>query len=981
MPLEAWAAAGDPQLFAQVAAQARSDEQRTARVRALAERLGDTVVPHPGLTPGDRHAVLALRRRLHSGSAPGPAEVRLLNRLPAARALAAEAARLSCEAESASTARRELEHAVTAERDRVGALVWALVCASPVMRAFLDEADPEIAADISRRLAAGESWSGKRLSKRGAYLWRALGRAAAKTTPRGWAGQVAQLPVTPADRDRDGTGTERTPARLVPPGTALGALAAESVENVHRVRARLATLDLRAADPATPLATAPLHFLQPAGTATGPGVLRCWVIDPQQHGRLRQVVLRRTRPLERVLALLADGPRPLGDIEATLLDTAAIRAAVPSPAVLRGFLAHLLELGVLQVCAGPRSHATDWFTTEDVHRRGLPRRSPGTDPTAPEPARAPMASPTPKPTPTAPSAPASTRPCARPPATRAAVPRPAHTGSAAATTDDARATATAPASHTSDARATATAPASHTSDARATATAPAPHTSGAPVRADHRRTWFTDSYRTVTAAVPASAARHVRHGLGIAARVAWLREADRLAAPHAHRLPAELEQLGEQPCPLGDFVTGHLSEDSGPPQPPRRYTGWHPAPTPGSGYAGLLAHLSARIDTEQVDLDDGLLDALGAPPARAALPPWPLDCLLRPLAGTGPVAVLETASPAGVLDARFAGALHTLYGGYDNLRGYRAFLAAVERLTGARFVELLVPPLAERAANAVRRPVVTGWWTGDPDATPYQGSAGLAARHLPLERITLRRAGPQVVAEADGRRLLPVHHATRSPLPPYDVLVRLLLSAGHPAASHVIRLDGLAEAFPGAHRLPRVTVGGALVVSPAAWRVPRAGLWRPGDGDLAKVRVLAGLRRSAGLPRFAFVRAGPGARPVPVDFESLTAVPLLDRIRAQQPGEDLDLLVEEMLPGPGHLLLHDPLHGGAAVAAQLLLRLPHDHAAEDLAALTAAALPGAPNVPGTLAPGGPHPGRTPSITAPEGGQPCPKPWNSTTSTP
>ncbi|MYW45880.1 lantibiotic dehydratase, partial [Streptomyces sp. SID161] len=398
MPLESWAAAGDPHLFAQVAEQARSDERRTERVRALAERLGETVVPHPALTPADRHAVLALRRRLHSGTAPGPAEVRLLDRLPVARPLAEEAARLSCETESAATARQELANAVTAERERVGALVWAMVCASPVMRAFLDETDPGISADISRRLAAGETWSGKRLYKRGAYLWRALGRAAAKTTPRGWAGQVTQLPVTSAEGD--GTGAGDTPVsdpspvreadphgrplpRLVPPGTVLGALAAESVENVHRVRARLAGLDLRAAGPATLLAPAPLHFLQPAGTPTGPGVLRCWVIDPHEHDRLREVVLRRTRPLERVLALLSDGPRPLGDVEATLLGTAAIRAAVPGPAVLRGFLAHLVELGVLQVCAGPRRHATDWFTAEDVLRLGAPPRphlSPGAPP-------------------------------------------------------------------------------------------------------------------------------------------------------------------------------------------------------------------------------------------------------------------------------------------------------------------------------------------------------------------------------------------------------------------------------------------------------------------------------------------------------------------------------------------------------------------------------------------------------------------------
>lgn len=277
---------------------------------------------------------------------------------------------------------------------------------------------------------------------------------------------------------------------------------------------------------------------------------------------------------------------------------------------------------------------------------------------------------------------------------------------------------------------------------------------------------------------------------------------------------------------------------------------------------------------------------------------------------------------------------------------------------------------------------------GDPDPAPYQGPAGLTARYLPLDRITLRRGGGQLIAEADGRRLLPVHHATRTPLPPYDALVRLLLPAGHPAASRVIRLDGLAEAFPGTDRLPRLTVGGTLVISPATWRVPRALLWRPGDSELAKARALTGIRRTLGLPRFAFVRAVPQAKPVPVDFAALTAISQLERIRAQQPGTQqpgveqpgTDLLVEEMLPAPGDLLLHDPLQHGAAVAAQLLLRLPYDQGAEELAALAAAALRGEPDVPGVPAPSERAAGAA-HITAPEGGQPCPTPRRSPTSTP
>ncbi|MFI9159609.1 lantibiotic dehydratase [Kitasatospora aureofaciens] len=888
MPLEAWTAAGNPELFAQFADHARRDERRAEQARELAAQLGVVVVPHPALTPADRRAVLALRRRLHSGAAPDPADRALLERLPAARGLVTDAARLSAEAESVSAALRRLDGAVANERERVGALGWSLVCASPVMRAFLDETDPVAAADVHGRLAAGESWGGKRLRKRAAYVWRALGRAAAKTTPRGWVGQVAVVPVAPAGED--GGGADGALLRLLPAGALLGELAAEVVENVHGVRARLGGLDLRTADPATVLALAPLHFLQPRGGAPGTGVLRCWVIDARERSRMRQVVLRRTLPLDGVLAHLGGGPRTLRDLEAALLGTAATGMALRGPEVLRGFLAHLLGLGVLQTCQAPRRRATGWFAAEDVRERGtLPRPVP--------------------------------------------VPGAGCVISAPALAHGTNGSALLPAESGPFPADTGTFP---TGTSSAEASPP----------------WFTDSYRTTTSAVSGAAVRRVERGLGTAARVAWLREADRLAGPDPYRLPAELAELTEQPCPLGDILARCLPDgDSPPPQPLRRYTGWHPAETSGSGYAALLAHLSARADTGTVDLDDDLLDALGAPPATTVLPPWPLDCMLRPLPGPGPAAVLETASPAGVLDARFADALHTLHGGYDNLRSYRTFLTSVERLSGARFVELLVPPLAERAANAVRRPVTTGWWTGDPDPLPYQGPDGLTARYLPLDRITLRRAGSRIIAEADGYRLLPVHHATRTPLPPYDVLLRLLLAAGHPAGARLIRLDGLAQALPGMSRLPRVTVGGgALVISPAVWRVPAALPWRPGDGDLAKARALADLERRAGLPRFAFVRAVPQPKPVPVDFAALTAIPLLERISARHP--DADLLVEEMLPAPGDLPLRDPVHAGAAVAAQLLLRLPFDRGAEDLAEPAAAALRGEPDVPGAPAPRG-----------------------------
>ncbi|WP_237331658.1 hypothetical protein [Streptomyces mexicanus] len=166
--------------------------------------------------------------------------------------------------------------------------------------------------------------------------------------------------------------------------------------------------------------------------------------------------------------------------------------------------------------------------------------------------------------------------------------------------------------------------------------------------------------------------------------------------------------------------------------------------------------------------------------------------------------------------------------------------------------------------------------------------------------------------------------------------MRLLLAASHPAASWLVRLDALDGALPERDRLPRLTAGGALVLAPATWRIDRGRLWRPGDDLLTKVRVLALLRRATGLPRHGFARTTPGGKPVPVDFASLTAIHLIERLCARQAGSAL--LVEEMLPAPEDLLVRDALHGGATVAAQLLLRLPHDAGADRLAAAAADAL-------------------------------------------
>ncbi|MER5499120.1 lantibiotic dehydratase [Streptomyces sp. NPDC002561] len=835
IPCSMWMAAGGSGLFGRVAEHADAVGRQAGHARRLAEGLSD-VVPDPRLTDTERRAVLALRRRLHSGAAPDVADCGFLTALTAAPEwLVREADELCRAAGAALATREELERALGDERERVAALAWSLVSSSPVLREFVDTAHPGLVQEVTARLAHGESWSGKRLRKRSAYLWRAVGRAAAKTTPRGWVGQVAPVPV-------GGPGAGH---RLLGPGAELSALAASAVENVHAVHTRAGALDLRTADPATALAPAPLHLADAGHEDGADAALRCYAIDPDDPGRLRQVAVRRTALLDLLLTLFAEGPRTLAELERAL--------PVADAVVLRGFLAHLMRLGVLQLCAAPRRRHIAWSPAARVSGCG---RLPG-------------------------------------PGTRFADPGPGG--------------------------------------------------------------WFLDSYRGLDARVPDRAAARVQQALRTAHRLAALRRADLDAGADAPRPAPGIEQLDEHPRPVGEILAALLSSGERPPAPDRRHLrAWHPAHDPESGYARLLEHIAARRDATRVDVDDDLLDDLGAPPADEVIPPWPLDCLLRPLSGPGPLAVLDTASPAGILDARFTEALQTLYGGYDTVEAYRDFLAAVERGAGVRFVELLVPPVTERAANAVRRPVTTRWWTGDPNACAYFGRGGPEQRYLPLDRITLRRSGHRIVAEADGERVVPVHHATRLPMPPYDRLARLLLSAGHPWAGTALRLDGLAAAFPmcgDAIRLPRLTAGTDLVVSPATWRVPRARLWRPGDGDLERVRVLASLRRSTDMPRFVFVRPGFEAKPVPVDLEALPALNVIDRTCAALPGDEL--VFEEMLPGPvagpQGPTLGDALYGGAPVSAELMLRTPFDLTAEELAASAVAAL--THDVPGPPAPG------------------------------
>lgn len=398
---------------------------------------------------------------------------------------------------------------------------------------------------------------------------------------------------------------------------------------------------------------------------------------------------------------------------------------------------------------------------------------------------------------------------------------------------------------------------------------------------------FTDVYRTVRAVVPTTAVSRVRHATTTLARVAGLLLDDALPRPDP-----VTSLVTEEPRALPEVVDALSSQDF----PPRsRGLRWRPAATPASSYATLLAHLERRAGDQVVDIGTALLDELGARPSTWD---WPVDVLLRPLPAATPLGVLEAVTPAGALDARFADGLTTLLGTEPaHVTEYRRFLLAAAASAGAEPVEVLIPALSEPGANSVRRPRYTGRWTGDPSPAAYWPDRQDGTGYLPLRDITIRRANGRVVTESGGREVWLLHHATRAPHGAWRHLAGLLRHAFPRRPLPAMELGGLLGAFPHRDQAPRVTVDGELVVSCAQWR------WH--DRDIPALR-------DRGAPRWVFARAADGGKPLPVDLDGPTAGRVLSRLG---PGQ---LLVEEMLPGPDALVVHDDRGG---LCAQLQLRM------------------------------------------------------------
>ena len=333
----------------------------------------------------------------------------------------------------------------------------------------------------------------------------------------------------------------------------------------------------------------------------------------------------------------------------------------------------------------------------------------------------------------------------------------------------------------------------------------------------------------------------------------------------------------------------------------------------------------------EVVIDSTRLDEWGA---EAGALNWPIDCLVRvpaPLARF--TAVLEDTRPAGVLDARFADTLCDLHGGVPQVEAYRAFLRRLEQLTGILFVELLVPPLSDGAANAVRRPIYTRAWTGDPHADAYLRDDATAGTYIPLNEIAIRRVEGRLRADVGGQPIWPVYHATRTLEHPWSRVARVLLAAA--PADLPGQSDGMTQVLgvlrtllPERVMVPRISVSEGLVLSPAQWRLPSDHLWDRNASAQTKLRALIRLRDRYALPRWVYLLPGGHRSPVPCDLESLHVFRIVERCTTA--GARVSVI--EMLPAPDQLLVEDRAHrSGDRLASQLHLRFPCDEPAAAMA--------------------------------------------------
>ncbi len=993
LPGSGWTVAAAPDLFELAGALDAGAERLRADATALAARIGAELVPGPELSTVDRGRALAVRRALHTtgdapaadlaavadladsvrpgpvgagqsgwvgagqsgwggpgqsgpvgagrsgrvgpgesgrsgpvgaeligpvgpGAAepgraepPGPVGVGLAGSEPVGLVAAGLAGAAGGEGPLGQALRglAERQHALAAAVERFDAAVeaaqtgwlgaaWQVVGESATARRAVRAANPLALADIAARLAAGEPWTGKRLRQRADYLWRLATRGSTRATPRGWLGHLALLPIDPA-----------IPAGPLPP--LLPEYAIEQAGNLH-----VAALAGLAAD--SVLTVAPLH-------RSGAGQSRFWVVRPEEPSRLIELTVRTTPVLAAIVRALRERP-----LTTNQLWSEVDGPALPRREVFDGFVRHLVGLGVLAAAARPGWTVHGW--------RPWPA-----DPLA-EPATGPLAES---------SADSPAGPLAEPlanPSARSLAELPAGPLADPSVGPLAEPLTNPPAEPSADPPAGPLADRSVGPLAELAVEPPAGSLADPSAGLAVEPGGYVDVYRRAAGGLSRATCAELAELVGLALRVLAVLDSEQPRPAAGPDLP---DPGPAEPRPLLELVAADVAAEHASDRPlrtevdPGHHHDWPPVEDPESPPGRLLGWLADRLDAGPVDVDASVLD-------RSAQLDWPADCLIRPLwpgaaglrevpdrpGAAGPRAVLDRIEPTGLLDARFGHGLAALFdAGAARAGWYREFLRAVEEAARGRFVELLAPALSDRAANAVRRPLHTSYWTGDPDLLRYCPTPpGPAPRFIPLADITVRQVAGAPVVVAGSEPIWPVYHATRQLPPPWDALARRLLGAGPaPPRSRWRSLRYSLPAWPGRDFVPRITVGaGALVLTCAQWRVRPGDLWPATAPLAAKVRALDRLRRRLELPRWITAATSVHDEPTACDLLSLQAVAVLDRLLRHRVEA---LYLAEMLPSPPQFPVSDQAAGSGRSQAELLFRLPLGASPTAMAARAAAA--------------------------------------------
>jgi Lantibiotic dehydratase, N terminus len=184
-------------------------------------------------------------------------------------------------------------------------------------------------------------------------------------------------------------------------------------------------------------------------------------------------------------------------------------------------------------------------------------------------------------------------------------------------------------------------------------------------------------------------------------------------------------------------------------------------------------------------------------------------------------------------------------------------------------------------------------FTPEPGADP--------ARLLPAMTITVTEQDGELVAAARDGRVWPL----------LDMFAFPVAWAG---------TDLFKLATSGRHT-PRITID-RLVVARETWRTTVAEAWPGKSGGLPEYLAARRLRRSLGLPEKVFVKVSPEVKPVYLDLTSpryVSALATMLRSARQRAGDAAEVVLTELLPGPGQAWLPGP--GGHRYFSELRVHL------------------------------------------------------------